>query len=129
LSRYTVVNRYGEKKFDCDSAQGLRMLALHQVRRTHKNSTVLQVIGPDREHEHPCRTHTSRGGLMAAIGRSQEYTTRKHGQVTGFKSIFPEDHAAFCAAVLDCLKSFNLSTPLFLCHAHHGSILIEAKNL
>jgi hypothetical protein len=52
------------------------------------------------------RTHTSRGGLLAVIGRSQQYTTANgRGQVDGFKTIYGEDRDIFISAVLDCLVS------------------------
>lgn len=42
------------------------------------------------------RTRTSRGGVLAAIGRSQRYTTHnERGNVNGFKFIAPEDRAIF----------------------------------
>lgn len=50
--------------------------------------------------EHPCRTHTGRGGIMGAIGRGQCYTTHdKRGNVDGLRKIWPEDWHIFIAAV------------------------------
>lgn len=49
----------------------------------------------------PCRTRVARGGPLAAMGMSQDYTTRNaKGCVDGFKRIFPEDRAMFNAAWL-----------------------------
>jgi hypothetical protein len=49
----------------------------------------------------PCRTRVARGGPLAAMGMSQDYTTRNaKGCVDGFKRIFPEDRALFNAAWL-----------------------------
>lgn len=54
--------------------------------------------------EHPCRTHTSRGPLLGAIGRSQCYTIDDaRGRVTGFKFLAPEDRSVFHQATLDCM--------------------------
>lgn len=50
---------------------------------------------------HPCRTRVARGGPLAAMGMSQEYTTRNEkGCVDGFKHIFIEDLPFFHAATL-----------------------------
>ena len=49
----------------------------------------------------PCRTRISWGGPRAAMGMSQDYTTRNaKGCVDGFKRIFPEDRSMFNAAWL-----------------------------
>jgi hypothetical protein len=50
---------------------------------------------------HPCRTFTSRGGVLASAGRSQVYTLAdSRGRVTGFKYIDPADRHVFQAAAL-----------------------------
>ena len=47
------------------------------------------------------RTRTARGGVLAAIGRSQCYTlVDNQARVTGFKFIHPEDRYVFQAAAL-----------------------------
>lgn len=46
------------------------------------------------------RTRTSRGGVLAAIGRSQCYTIADTGKIDGFKFIAPEDRHVFQAAAL-----------------------------
>ena len=47
------------------------------------------------------RTRTSRGGMLAAIGRSQKYTTQnQRGDVNGFKYLAPEDRVFFQEATL-----------------------------
>lgn len=52
------------------------------------------------------RTRTSRGGVLAAIGRSQVYTIDDaRGRVTGFKHIDRVDLHIFQSATLDCLKA------------------------
>jgi hypothetical protein len=97
VSRIMVVNRNGDKVFDRTREEITRMLAEHQVRRT-AISSVYQLIGFTPAHEHPCRTHTSRGGPLGG----QLYTTKRHGQVDGYKRIFLEDLGTFNAATLDC---------------------------
>jgi hypothetical protein len=54
---------------------------------------------------HPCRTRVARGGPLAAMGMSQEYTTKSEngGRVNGHKRIFIEDKAVFFTATLDCI--------------------------
>lgn len=51
------------------------------------------------------RTRTSRGGALAAIGRSQKYTTHDaRGATTGFKFLAPEDFPIFHQATQgECL--------------------------
>lgn len=50
------------------------------------------------------RTHTSRGPVMGAIGRSQRYTIDdSRGRVSGFKHIDSVDWHVFNAATLDCM--------------------------
>jgi hypothetical protein len=45
---------------------------------------------------HPCRTRVSMGGIKAAIGMSQDYTTRnERHRVDGFKPLYPEDQGYF----------------------------------
>lgn len=49
-----------------------------------------------------CRTRISWGGPRAAMGMSQDYTTRNaKGCVDGFKRLFPEDLHIFHAATLN----------------------------
>jgi len=46
-------------------------------------------------------THTSRGALYGAIGRSQKYVIDDNrGRVTGFKYLAPQDRPIFQAAAL-----------------------------
>ena len=105
MSKTPVLNRGGDMLFRAHGAEVARMLLLGQATYTSdKRCLQLLDIGPDKEHAG--RTHTSRGGLLAAIGRSQQYTTANaRGQVDGFKTIYPEDRAVFVSAVLDCLVS------------------------
>jgi hypothetical protein len=72
-----------------------------------KGGRALRLLPPSSDTLHPCRTHTSRGGMLAAIGRSQQYTVSERQRVTGFKSIYPEDRPAFHTAVLDCIAGFR----------------------
>ena len=49
----------------------------------------------------PCRTRVARGGPLAAMGMSQDYTTRNEkGCVDGFKRLYIEDWPIFHAATL-----------------------------
>lgn len=59
---------------------------------------------------HECRTHTSRGGMLAAIGRGQKYTYTESAmidtgrkQITSFKKIHAEDRNVFRMATLSCM--------------------------
>lgn len=61
----------------------------------------LRLLPPSPDSVHPCRTYTSRGGVMATVGRSQVYTVADaRGRVTGFKYIDPLDRHVFQAAAL-----------------------------
>ena len=81
--------------------QAARMLRLGTAERIFGNSREIRLKKPTALSLHPCRTYTSRGGVMAVIGRSQVYTVADaRGRVTGFKSIFPEDRHVFQAAAL-----------------------------
>ena len=60
-----------------------------------------RVIAPNRDTEHPCRTRISSGGPLAAMGMSQIYTLKnERGDVSGFKSIYPEDRPLFNLATM-----------------------------
>ena len=104
MPKIHVLNHNGDKLFDAAPAEAARMLALHQAKYT-ADGRCLRLTGFTPQHEHPCRTYTSRGGLLAAVGRSQRYTVSERGQVSGFKRIFPEDLSIFRAAILDCFTS------------------------
>jgi hypothetical protein len=93
-----VLNPNGDKVRDTHRAEADRMVALKQAKYM-ANGRGLRLLGFTREHEHPCRTHTSRGGPLGG----QLYTTKRHGQVDGYKRIFPEDLGTFNAATLDCV--------------------------
>ena len=105
--RISVLNPAGDRIYEVHQGAAIRMLEKAQA-KIARSGRALQLIGighiaPDVTAG---RTHTSRGGLLAAIGRSQQYTTANgRGQVTGFKTIYPEDRAVFVSAVLDCLVS------------------------
>jgi len=103
MPKYLVFDRAGDAQYHVSPHKARRMVAGGQAEIMHGNA--LRLLGPTQEQEHPCRTHTSRGGLMAAIGRSQLYTTAKRGRpaTTEHKKIFPEDRPAYVAAVLDHL--------------------------
>jgi hypothetical protein len=76
--------------------QAASMVRRGQALRQHR-SIRLTVT----DDAHPCRTFVARGGPLAAMGRSQDYTTRnERGRVDGFKRIFPEDWKYFHAATL-----------------------------
>lgn len=105
--RTPVLDYAGTLVFRADAGEVDRMLTLGQaVRSKDKRSLRLKPITATSADEAPAgRTHTSRGGLLAAIGRSQQYTTANgRGQVDGFKAIYPEDRYLFRAAVLDALR-------------------------
>jgi len=103
--RISVLNPSGDKIYDVHRGAAIRMLEKAQA-KIAKSGRALQLIGigevaPDGLAG---RTHTSRGGLLAAIGRSQQYTTANgRGQVDGFKTIYPEDRDIFRSAILDCV--------------------------
>jgi hypothetical protein len=103
LPKIPLLNRNGDKLYDVTPQEAANLLEHHQARYAG-NRRCLVAVGFIREHEHPCRTRTSRGGLLAAIGRGQQYTTSTHGRVDGFKRIFLEDLGTFNAATLDCVK-------------------------
>ena len=100
-----VLNRDGYFIYRVHAGGAVRMIEKEQARLT-PNGRALQLIeiGQVKPDGIAGRTHTSRGGLLAVIGRSQQYTTaNERGQVNGFKTIYPEDRAVFVSAVLDCL--------------------------
>jgi len=85
-----------------------RMLLLKQAKLSDDGRCLqlIDVTGAAAGDAAAGRTHTSRGGLLAVIGRSQQYTTANgRGQVDGFKQIYPEDLDIFRAAVLDCIPT------------------------
>lgn len=101
-----VLNRTGEIIYRVHSAEVARMLARRQaVYSVDRRCLQLLPIVSD-DNQHAGRTHTSRGGFLAAIGRSQQYTTSNgRGQVDGFKVIYIEDRDVFRSAVIDCLRA------------------------
>ena len=87
--------------------QAERMVARRQASwiRGHRGLR-LSVLG----EPHLCRTHTSRGGMLAAIGRGQVYTYVKSAmsgtgrtQITSFKTIYSEDRSIFHMATISCI--------------------------
>lgn len=124
LHKIPVLDNYGRKVFDRSPAEAARMVALHQGKWT-PDHRCLRFINPGREHEHPCRTHTSRGGPLGG----QLYTTKRHGQVDGFKRIFAEDRDFFRAAVLDCFKTLMKPTGcVWYIDANAMGVFMEAKS-
>jgi len=100
-----VLNRGGDMLYRVHAGAMQRMLLLKQATLTD-DGRCLQLTEITSADGLAGRTHTSRGGLLAAIGRSQQYTTANgRGLVDGFKTIYPEDRDVFRAAVLDCLVS------------------------
>jgi hypothetical protein len=100
-----VVNRAGDLVLRVHSGEMERMLLRKQARLSDDGRMLLLLditgAAPDTLAG---RTHTSRGGLLAAVGRSQQYTTANgRGQVDGFKTIYPEDRDIFRSAILDCV--------------------------
>jgi hypothetical protein len=103
LSKIPVLNRAGDILYRVHSGGIERMISLGQATYTFDRRAV-QLVEIQSQDEPAGRTHTSRGGLLAAIGRSQQYTTANgRGQVNGFKTIYPEDRDVFRAALLDCI--------------------------
>ena len=102
MLKIPVLNRAGEIVFKADAGEAARMLALGQATST-SDGRCLRLTGFTSEKEHSGRTRTSRGGILASCGRSQQYTTSERGQVTGFKRIYPEDRDIFVTAVLDAI--------------------------
>lgn len=102
MLKIPVLNRAGEIVFKADAGEAARMLALGQATST-SDGRCLRLTGFTSEKEHSGRTRTSRGGILASCGRSQQYTTSERGQVTGFKRIYPEDRDLFVTAVLDAI--------------------------
>jgi hypothetical protein len=88
-----------------DEVQARRMLRLRQARPVSNGRRAIRLTFHHEMPEHPCRTHTSRGGVMGAIGRSQGYTVAERDRVTGFKTIFPEDRHIFHTATIDCMAA------------------------
>lgn len=88
---------------ECDSPRVVAKLSMRQAVYMIEHDQAwfdsggdLRVKVPGREHEHPCRTRISWGGLLAALGMSQVYTRdNQRGNVDDFKRIFPEDRACF----------------------------------
>jgi hypothetical protein len=95
---------------DVSPEQAEHMVARNQARwiRGHRNLR-LTMLG---ESNHG-RTRTSRGGVLAAIGRSQVYTyTIDHDtgmdrrRVLGFKNLHNEERDIFNNATLGCMTMF-----------------------
>jgi hypothetical protein len=106
--KFPVFNRTGDMVYRVHAGAMARMLVLKQATLSDDGRCLqlLDVTGAAAGAELAGRTHTSRGGLLAVIGRSQQYTTSNgRGEVNGFKTIYPEDRSIFSSAVLDCLVS------------------------
>jgi hypothetical protein len=105
--RIPVFNRDGDMVYRVHAAEMERMLKLKQAKLdTNGSGRVLHLTDVTGAGASPIfgRTHTSRGGLLAAVGRSQQYTTaNERGEVNGFKTIYPEDRDIFRSAILDCV--------------------------
>lgn len=85
-------------------AEAERMVRQNQARWIRGN----RALRLSHHYELPAdggRTRTSRGGLLAAIGRSQCYTIDdSRGRVSGFKYLDPVDRHIFQQATLDCFS-------------------------
>lgn len=102
---FWVLNSDGNKLYSVHASAAARMLEAEQAMMA-PCGRALQLIGIGQTAPDGLagRTRTSRGGLLAAIGRSQQYTTANgRGLVDGFKTIYPEDRSVFISAVIDCL--------------------------
>jgi hypothetical protein len=103
MTKIPVLNRGGDLVLRVHAGEMTRMLLLKQATLSD-DGRCLQLADVTGADELAGRTHTSRGGILAAIGRSQQYTTSNaRGQVDGFKTIYAEDRDIFRAASLDCL--------------------------
>ena len=105
LLRVPVINVAGEFVFHANAGEVERMITNGQG-KIHKNKRCLilePITGRRDGGPEAGRTHTSRGGMLAAIGRSQSYVISERRRVTGFKTIYPEDRGLFHAAVLDAM--------------------------
>lgn len=91
--QYRVINSEGLKVFNATEEEIKRMVRDGQVIRL-PGGRAYKLTGKMEPHQ--CRTRISGGGILAAVGMSQRYTTTERGKVDGFKTIFPEDAAAFC---------------------------------
>ena len=88
---------------EAGSSRIVALLCPHNVKRLLKRGQArresdgeLRVEPPGPQSEHPCRTHISSGGKLAALGMSQVYTkSNERGRVHDFKRIFPEDLGCF----------------------------------
>jgi len=103
MMKIPVLNRGGDLVLRVHAGEMARMLLLKQATLSD-DGRCLQLADVTGADGLAGRTHTSRGGLLAAIGRSQQYTTANgRGQVDGFKTIYPEDRDVFRSAILDCV--------------------------
>jgi hypothetical protein len=87
-----------------------RMIRLGQAKSVSNGNRAIRLTFHYENPEHPCRTHTSCGGMRAAIGLSQVYTVAERDRVTRFKvfrfkTIFAEDRQVFHQATLDCMAT------------------------
>jgi hypothetical protein len=88
---------YDRIAFDVTPVEAARMVRHGQARWLRGRGLRLTSVGERLTRQRlECRTHTSRGGVLAAIGRSQEYVTHNAKRaVDGFKTIYPEDRHFF----------------------------------
>jgi hypothetical protein len=89
--------------YDAHEAEANRLVATNRARWAPNRRAIHLTIEPG-EPGHG-RTRTARGGLLGAIGRSQQYTVARRGVVVGFKRIFPEDRAIFHLATIEAMKA------------------------
>jgi hypothetical protein len=102
---FWVLNSDGNKLYSVHASAAAKMIEASQAMLAPCGRALQLIsIGKLAPDGLAGRTHTSRGGLLAAIGRSQQYTTANgRGQVDGFKTIYPEDRDVFRSAILDCV--------------------------
>jgi hypothetical protein len=102
--RYPVFEPDNDRiAFDVGADQAQRMLDYGQARLLQSGRCLRLLDLVDPVSGRP--TLTSRGGVLAAIGRSQVYTTANdRGSVNGFKFISPRDLPLFRHAVVSNLK-------------------------
>src|SRR5262245_15852269 len=83
-SRTLVLSSFGELLYRAPFGEAAKLIK-RGVAVDLPGSNCIRLIA-NRGEPHPCRTRTARAGILAAIGRGQDYTIRnERGIVNGFK--------------------------------------------
>lgn len=83
-----------------NEAQARRLIRNGQARWTNNLREGLRLAAHFDVGVIAGRTHTSRGGVLAAAGLSQEYTLSERSKVMDYKFLAPEDYPIFHQATL-----------------------------